>query len=54
MTGQRADPRHQWKSQKVEFLGSLNNTTKLMNLNPSPTLFPQTHWIKAVPFTIPK
>lgn len=26
---------HWWKLQKVEFLGHLFNTTKLMNLNPS-------------------
>lgn len=51
--GQRADPRHLWKLQKVVFLGSLNNTTKLMNLNSSPTLFSQTHWIKAIPFIFP-
>lgn len=52
--GQRADPWHGWKLQNVQFLESLKSTTKLINLNPSPIVFALTHWIKVIPFIIPK
>lgn len=33
---------------------SLNNTTKQMVLNQSPSPLPQAHWINSIPFLIPK